>query len=1316
MYQSMRSRLAAAFLAVLMLFTLLGPSAFGATTPPYLYNIADGNIIISRGTTANTLKVQYGTNTQDNIDNSATPITLEGTSTTNTIVINGSGITNPIKIKLSNLNVDVSAVSANTCAFSIENNAIVEMDIDGTNYIESGYTDAGIRVSSTEQLTITGSGTLTAASGDFSSSPTPADGHGAGIGGDSGPNGKIVINCTGTVNANSVNGAGIGSGYGTSGAGGTATDITVENGTVNANSVWGAGIGSGASASSKGGQTVSTVIKKGNVTATSKYGAGIGAGASKTGAGGDFSAVTISGGFITAISEKGAGIGGGYGITEGGIAGSFQISGGTITAKSQDGAGIGGGSAESGTGGSAFQYGTMFYGATVDATSVRGAGVGGGYGPTKNGEGYYGSLNSSTLTRTKLGTSTDTNFTGTGTEKHKVNFLIQDQGGSPLSGVTATLRKPATASTPPTTEADGKTSFTLDKPSSPQGQNGTDDYTFDFELAGYQPAEYDCIDITKVGSGDIVITMTADSVSTVPPFAKASPVARPVPAATDITVSLSYYYGTGDPIPSNATTSKLTRYQWSQEKIPSPSYTNWAGTPVTQTQDGTWYLHYMVSDPDYNGGQWVKGYFGPYRKNTPPPPSSDCEIISFDIGYSGKTYSGQINGLNITVNVPSTVNTAAMDIPEVGIVGNNYTPPAQTDFSNPVSYTVTADDMNTTKVYTVYVNKVNPPVVGKGRITRFSAAGRDATILGAYIYLTVPQGTDLAALNPTITAIDTITTQVVDFSAFPTELSVQLGSNTGTATAYKVYVSVESEPHVITPPSVTPASNTNLAPGGTSSSAVNLGMIDNVPDDTIAMRADILIDNTNAISIDKASLTQNGNFIVTAKSPGQSRVIVKFFAPNGFELYDYRKTFTVTVAEPSPGGGGDSGNSGTGGGSQTSLYIDEEGFKDDVTKIDTTKDIYVIDVAPGVDGDATVTIPHAAFTYLKNKKSDFHLMIRTDFGMIDVPVNYYELITGLDDILAKNNLTLGDLYYRINLKDASNDPTAKTKVATALPGATLTGPILDVRLDLLTAKSKNVVATITNFTKFVDKYIPIKDSPFNDVGAFHIDGTAEFRAHLFANFDGKKYIRIMSNSNSLYVAVDNPLRFSDVGQNAWYALVVDRASSKGLVRGMGDGTFVPAAPITRAEFVQMMVNAMNPAPLQSGANPYSDVTAKDWYYSAVSRAKAAGYLTKFTGETFLPNQAMSREEMASVLAYALRSCGYKNSDSDSSAYLSKIFTDVQSISAQYRDDVALVHQSRVMEGIGQGLFDPKGNAERAQSAAVQIRMLETLVYIDKAAK
>ena len=280
------------------------------------------------------------------------------TATTDKIVV-VSGVA--ANITLNGVNIDVNNTDM-ACAFDMTG-ATVNLTLNGTNTLKSGNNKAGLAVPQGDQLTISGTGSLTATGLD----------NAAGIGGGYSLDcGTIVIN-GGTVSAvGGSEGAGIGGGF--NGSGGT---VSISGGTVSATGgSKGAGIGGGSNGS------VGTVSISGGtvIAAGGSRGAGIGGGN-----GGDFEGtVNISGGTVSAVGgSEGAGIGGGYK----GSGGTVSISGGTvIAAGGSDGAdAIGHGFNASvqgllqNSGGSDVQLYTLTLSGVTSATAVMGLTLPGSY-------------------------------------------------------------------------------------------------------------------------------------------------------------------------------------------------------------------------------------------------------------------------------------------------------------------------------------------------------------------------------------------------------------------------------------------------------------------------------------------------------------------------------------------------------------------------------------------------------------------------------------------------------------------------------------------------------------------------------------------------------------------------------------------------------------------------------------------------------------------------------------------------------------------------------------------------------------------------
>ena len=286
---------------------LLSLVLLGTFIPSYVlaadWDLDKGSITVSATVESQTVSQAGGSPTVD-----SNPVITSSSGTTNNTVTITAEKNATANVTLENVNIDTGTRGEAAITTSGEGN--VNIELDGTNTVQSGNTHAGVEKKDNGTLTITDEnkdGSLTANGGDG----------GAGIGGGASYNGSNIEISSGEVTAIGGNfGAGIGGGQA-----GSGSNITIEGGKVKAQGGWsGAGIGGGGSGSGN-----NIAISDGEVTAKGgTFGAGIGGG----GDGGGGNNITIDGGKVTAQGGKnGAGIGGGLrsngsGIT---ISGDAQV-------------------------------------------------------------------------------------------------------------------------------------------------------------------------------------------------------------------------------------------------------------------------------------------------------------------------------------------------------------------------------------------------------------------------------------------------------------------------------------------------------------------------------------------------------------------------------------------------------------------------------------------------------------------------------------------------------------------------------------------------------------------------------------------------------------------------------------------------------------------------------------------------------------------------------------------------------------------------------------------------------------------------------
>ncbi|MEI3064774.1 MAG: hypothetical protein V8S99_08325 [Oscillospiraceae bacterium] len=290
--------------------------------------IDDGDITISA--TENGQTVKQGD--KDAVDDDAPVIKQKDSSNSTDNVIKVIAEKDATaNVTLDGVNINTDANRRSETAFRTEGEGDVNIELDGSNTLRSGY------YSKAAGLNKGNSGTLTINDEDNNGKLEATGGYGgAGIGGGRHSSASDITITGGTITARgSYSGAGIGGGASDiNGPYCNGSNITISGGDVTAiGSVYASGIGGGSIGSGS-----NITISDGKVTAKGgdQGGAGIGGGFWASG-----SDITISGGEVEATGgDLAAGIGGG----NGGNGTDIEISGGKVTAKGgMSGAGIGGG-------------------------------------------------------------------------------------------------------------------------------------------------------------------------------------------------------------------------------------------------------------------------------------------------------------------------------------------------------------------------------------------------------------------------------------------------------------------------------------------------------------------------------------------------------------------------------------------------------------------------------------------------------------------------------------------------------------------------------------------------------------------------------------------------------------------------------------------------------------------------------------------------------------------------------------------------------------------------------------------------------------
>lgn len=184
---------------------------------------------------------------------------------------------------------------------------------------------------------------------------------------------------------------------------------------------------------------------------------------------------------------------------------------------------------------------------------------------------------------------------------------------------------------------------------------------------------------------------------------------------------------------------------------------------------------------------------------------------------------------------------------------------------------------------------------------------------------------------------------------------------------------------------------------------------------------------------------------------------------------------------------------------------------------------------------------------------------------------------------------------------------------------------------------------------------------------------------------------------------DSASVFRDIEDN-WAKKEIESMVGLGFITGYDDGTFRPGSTITRAEFLSILVRVMEKTQniqLQ-GDNAFQD-TSGHWAKDYISTAVKLGVTTGYEGNKFGPNDKITREQIAVMLAAA---AGYDQNQ------LAVSFSDSPLISGWAVSAVSYTINEGLFTGYEDSSFGPKKNATRAEVSALLMRFYEKMTEIN----
>ncbi|MFD2612986.1 anthrax toxin lethal factor-related metalloendopeptidase [Paenibacillus gansuensis] len=186
-----------------------------------------------------------------------------------------------------------------------------------------------------------------------------------------------------------------------------------------------------------------------------------------------------------------------------------------------------------------------------------------------------------------------------------------------------------------------------------------------------------------------------------------------------------------------------------------------------------------------------------------------------------------------------------------------------------------------------------------------------------------------------------------------------------------------------------------------------------------------------------------------------------------------------------------------------------------------------------------------------------------------------------------------------------------------------------------------------------------------------------------------------------------PAPIKEIEQH-WAKSAIERLIGLQILTGLPGGKILPSSPVTREQYVKILLIASGGSPSQANGpdrSAFSDVPATRWSSTYINEAVNKGWVLpgEYDDARFLPGRTLTRLEMAVMAARALRLQENVNALAS--------FPDSSVIPVELQGAAGAAVAAGLLKGLPGGKFGPDAEVTRAQAAAVTANVLASQAQI-----
>lgn len=187
-------------------------------------------------------------------------------------------------------------------------------------------------------------------------------------------------------------------------------------------------------------------------------------------------------------------------------------------------------------------------------------------------------------------------------------------------------------------------------------------------------------------------------------------------------------------------------------------------------------------------------------------------------------------------------------------------------------------------------------------------------------------------------------------------------------------------------------------------------------------------------------------------------------------------------------------------------------------------------------------------------------------------------------------------------------------------------------------------------------------------------------------------------------ALEHQMPFTDVLSGQWFYEDVLYVYEKNIMNGISDTMFGPDESMTRGQFVAVLgrtADVTDSSQKAPATTKFDDVNANEYYAAHVAWAVEKGIINGISEREFAPDDEVTREQIAAMMTRYANAMEISLPAADET-----VFADDAEIADYAKEAVYRMKSAGILQGEGNNIFHPRGNASRGAAAKMIHLLLE----------